>query len=66
MGVEDDVQEEHSLLIDPCYDDQAYYLAYDPTGPIFSLGDTRTGKQRLMFCTYRAAASPRPDGRRLS
>ena len=47
MGVEDDVQEEHTLLIEPCYDDPAYYLAYDPTGQIFSLGDNPYGKATI-------------------
>ena len=47
MGVEDDVKEEHTLLIDPCYDDPAYYLAYDPTGQIFSLGDNPFGEATI-------------------
>lgn len=39
MAPRDDVYAEHTLLIDPCFDDPEDYLGYDPTGQIFSLSD---------------------------
>lgn len=39
IGPSDDLHVEHTLLIDPCFDDPEDYLGYDPTGQIFSLND---------------------------
>lgn len=47
MGPEDDVYAEHTLLIDPCFDDPEDYLAYDPTGQIFSLNDNPYGEKTI-------------------
>jgi uncharacterized protein (TIGR02646 family) len=47
MGPSDDVHAEHTLLIDPCFDDPEEYLAYDPTGQIFALRDNPCGKKTI-------------------
>ncbi|UCC30477.1 MAG: TIGR02646 family protein [Phycisphaerales bacterium] len=47
MGPADDVHAEHTLLIDPCFDDPEDYLGYDPTGQIFSLNDNPSGERTI-------------------
>lgn len=47
MEPSDDVDAEHTLLIDPCFDDPEEYLGYDPTGQIFSLNDNRYGEETI-------------------
>ena len=39
MRPKDDIHAESRLLLDPCFDDPEEYLAYDPTGQVFSLND---------------------------
>ena len=47
MSAADGVRAEHTLLIDPCFDDPAHYLGYDPTGQIFPLGDNPYGEATI-------------------
>ena len=47
MEPSDDVYAEHTLLIDPCFDDPEDYLGYDPTGQIFSLNDNPYGEKTI-------------------
>lgn len=47
MSPNSDVYEEHTLLIDPCYDDPEWYLAYDPHGQIIPLGDDPYGEKTI-------------------
>jgi uncharacterized protein (TIGR02646 family) len=47
MGPADDVLAEHTLLIDPCYDDPGHYLGYDPTGQVFSLNKNPYGETTI-------------------
>ena len=47
MSHNSDIYGEHTLLIDPCYDDPEWYFAYDPHGQIFSLGDNPYGEETI-------------------
>ncbi len=47
MDPSGDVHAEDTLLIDPCVDDPEEYLAYDPTGQIFSLKDNPYGEKTI-------------------
>lgn len=47
MLPDDDIYQEHTLLIDPCYDDPEWYLAYDPFGDIIPLGDNPYGEMTI-------------------
>ncbi len=38
---------EHTLLIDPCYDDPEYYLGFYPSGGVFSLDDNQYGESTI-------------------
>ena len=47
MKPSDDVYAEHTLLIDPCFDEPEDYLGYDPTGQIFSLSENPYGNKTI-------------------
>ena len=47
MDPSDDLHAEHTLVIDPCFDDPDEYLAYDPTGQIFPLKDNPYGEKTI-------------------
>ena len=47
MGPDDDIYEEVTLLIDPCYDDPEWYLAYDPQGRVLALEDNDYGEKTI-------------------
>ncbi len=54
MGPANDVHAEHTLLVDPCFDDPEDYLAYDPTGQIFALKKNWYGEKTIeVFHLYR-------------
>lgn len=47
MGPDDDIYEEHTLLIDPCCDDPEWYLGYDPQGQVLALDDNDYGERTI-------------------
>ncbi|MBW8038368.1 MAG: hypothetical protein FVQ85_00015 [Planctomycetes bacterium] len=47
MGPDDDIYEEATLLIDPCYDDPEWYMAYDPQGQVLALEDNPYGEKTI-------------------
>jgi len=47
MSPDDDIYQEHTLLIDPCYDDPEWYLVYDPHGQIHPLEDNPYGETTI-------------------
>ncbi len=47
MSPDDDIYAEHTLLIDPCYDDPESYLMYDPFGQVFPLKDDPYGERTI-------------------
>lgn len=47
MSPEDDIDREHTLLIDPTYDDPAWYLGFDPKGNIFALDENQYGDKTI-------------------
>ena len=44
---DDDIADEATLLIDPCYDDPTDYLGHDPVGNIFALADNPYGEETI-------------------
>ncbi len=63
MEPSDDVYAEHTLLIDPCFDDPENYLGYDPTGQIFSLNDNPYGERTIdvLHLSRRRLTIPRSE-----
>lgn len=47
MSPRDDIDREHTLLIDPTYDDPAWYLSFDPKGHIFALDENQYGDKTI-------------------
>jgi len=47
MSSDDDIYSEHTLLIDPCYDNPEWYLGYRPDGQIFALDDNPYGEKTI-------------------
>lgn len=47
MSKKDDICEEHTLLIDPCYDDPEWYFGYDTEGQILALEGNPYGEKSI-------------------
>lgn len=47
MGPDNDIYREHTLLIDPCYDDPEWYLGYELNGQIFALDGNPYGDKTI-------------------
>lgn len=47
MSHKDDIYQEHTLLIDPCYDDPKWYFFYDTEGQVFSLKENPYGQKSI-------------------
>ena len=47
MSASDNIYDEHTLLIDPTYDDPNWYLGFDPKGDIFALNENQYGEKTI-------------------
>ncbi len=50
MSPADDFRREHTLLIDPCYDDPQDYFGYDPKGGILALESNPYAEKTIEVC----------------